>query len=326
MFEMRAALFDRYGPPEVLYAGTVPMPRTGPDRLLVRVQAVTVNGGELMLRAGRLPRWFTRGPFPRQTGLDFVGEIAEIGNSGDGYTVGDRVWGALDERPDEHGQMLRSLADYVAVTPDQLSLAPPNLAPVEAASLLSGGLTTLIALRRKATLRPGERLLVRGASGGVGSLAVQLGAALGAQVTGLTSKRNLEFVGRLGATEAYDYRDTRPEQLGPFDVVLDTVGTRMPRYRRRLAAGGRMVAISFDTNHILRSFAGIAASTVHHRGRIRFFRGSPEHQLLTELAEMAEHGTLRPVIDQTYPLSRVAEAHRRLEDGGVQGKVIITVG
>lgn len=325
MSEMRAALFDHYGPAEVLYEGTAPAPHTGPDRLLVRVRAVTVNGGELILRAGRLPRWLVRGPFPRRIGLDFAGEIAEVGSAVDGYAIGDRVWGLLDERPDENGQMLGSLAEYVAVLPTQVSLAPANLSPIEAVTVLVGGLTALIALRRKAAMRSGERLLVRGASGGVGSAAVQLGTALGAHVTGLASTNNLDFVSGLGADDVYDYRSTQPEQLGPFDVVLDTVGTQMHRYRRRLAAGGRMVAARFDTDHIVQSLAGIAASAVHGRERIRFFRGHPEHALLAELARMADDGALLPVADEVYPLSRVAQAHRRLEEGGVRGKVVITV-
>src|SRR5699024_2600830 len=246
---MRAALFDRYGPPEVLYAGTRPIPVIGSDRLLVRVQAVTVNGGELLLRSGQLPRWLMRAPFPRQIGLDFVGEVAEVGTGTHGYAVGDRVWGVLDEQPDENGQALRSLADYVAVPPAHVSPAPARLSAVEAVTLL-GGIPALIALRRKAGLQPADRLLVRGAAGGVGSIAVQLGATFGAQVTGLGSTRTLVFINRIGADEAYDYRGTQPQHLGPFEVILDTVGTQMSHFRRRLAPGGRMVAISFDQRHI----------------------------------------------------------------------------
>lgn len=326
MPEMRAALFDRYGPPEVLYEGTVAAPRIGPDKLLIRVRAVTVNGGELIGRAGRLPRWLMRAPFPRQTGADFAGEVAEVGSAVSGYAVGDRVWGLVDERPDENGQIIRSLAEYVAVPPAQVSPAPAGLSPIEAVTLPLGGLTALIVLRRKAGLRPGERLLVRGASGGVGSAAVQLGKALGAHVVGLAGAANLDFVTGLGADDAFDYRSTRPERIGPFDVVLDTVGTEMSRYRRRLAPGGRMMAVSFDTDRIVRSLAGIWASTVHGDGRIRFFRGKdPEPDLLAELARMADDGTVRSIADEVYPLSRVAAAHRRLETGGVRGKVVITL-
>lgn len=202
MSAMRAVVFDRYGPPDVLYETTVPIPAHGADRLLVRVQAVTVNGGELIARAGSLPRWFLRGPFPRRIGLDFVGEVCEVGDAVSGYAVGDRVWGLLDERPDENGQMLRSLAEYVAVRPEQIAPAPEHLSPVEAATLLVG-LVALIALRRKAGLRPGERLLVRGASGGVGSAAIQVGTMFGAHVTGLAGAQNLDFVTGLGSLSIF---------------------------------------------------------------------------------------------------------------------------
>src|SRR5699024_8884072 len=269
-------------------------------------------------------RWLMRGPFPRQTGLDFVGKVAEIGHRVHGYAVGDRVWGALDEQPDENGEALRSLADYVAVPPAHVAPAPARLSAIEAVTLL-GGVPALIALRRKAALQPAERLLVRGAAGGVGSIAVQLGRAFGAHVTGLGSTRTLEFIRRIGAEEAYDYRSTQPQDLGPFDVVLDTVGTQMSHWRRQLAPDGRMVATSFDMHHIAKSLATITASAVHGRGRIRFFRGSPEYGLLAELTRMADDGLLQPVVDEVFPLSQVAEAHRRLADGGVHGKVVISL-
>jgi NADPH:quinone reductase-like Zn-dependent oxidoreductase len=322
---MDAALYDRYGPPEVLYAGKIARPVAGDHRVLIKVQAATINGGELILRAGALPRWLVRGPFPRQTGLDFVGEIVEVGSAVHGFALGDRVWGLLDERRDETGQMLRSLAEYVAVTPTVIAHAPETLTAIEAVTLPVGGLTALLALRRHARLQPGERLLVRGAAGGVGSNAVQVGAALGGQVTGLAGRSSFDFVSSLGAVAVHDYRTTPPETLGRFDVVLDTVGTELPRYRRLLARGGRMVAVRFDTNRTLRSLAQIAASAVHRGGRIRFFRGAPEADLLAELSHMVDQGVLRPVVGQVYPLSRVAEAHQRLEKGGVLGKVVISL-
>lgn len=325
MTTMRAALFDKYGPPDVLYVGTVPKPVAGADRVLIRVLAATVNGGELILRSGSLPPGFLRGPFPRQTGLDFVGEIVEIGDNVTGYSVGDRVWGLLHEKPDESGQTLRSLAEYIAVPPDCFTLAPRTLDPVQAASLPVGSVTALIGLREKAGLRSGERLLVRGAAGGVGSAAVQVGAALGAKVTGLASASTLDFVTGLGAAEVHDYRTTAPDDLGRFDVVFDTVGTDLSRYRRLLAPGGRMIAARFDTDHMVRSLATIAASAIHGRSRIRFFRGAPDTELLDETSQMADTGALAPLVGETFPLSRVAEAHRRLEQGGVQGKIVVTI-
>lgn len=317
MNEMRAALYDRYGPPEVLYEGKVPVPAVKPDQVLVRVHAASVNGGELHGRAGRV-RLVTGRRFPQRTGIDFAGEIAEVGSSVTGPREGERVWGALPRR-------FGSAAEYVAVHPRQLSLAPANLTPVQAVSLLAGGTTAITALRAKARLKPGERLLVRGASGGVGSVAVQLGKVLGAHVTALAGSGNLDFVHGLGADEVLDYRTAHPSELGRFDVIMDTVGTQLPVYRGLLTPGGRMVAIAFDIENALATLTYFLASTVHGSRRVRFFSGNPRRELFAELARYAENGAIRPVVDTVHPLAGIAAAHRALEAGGVRGKHIIQI-
>ncbi|WP_067183407.1 NAD(P)-dependent alcohol dehydrogenase [Microtetraspora niveoalba] len=314
---MRAALFDRYGPPDVLYEGRVPVPAVRQGEVLVRVHAATVNGGELYGRAGRL-RLVTGRRFPKRTGIDFAGEVAEVDAAVTGLRAGDRVWGILPRR-------FGSAAEYVAVRPRQISFAPGNLTLVEAVTLLAGGTTSITALRDKARLRPGERLLVRGASGGVGSVAVQLGKMFGAHVTALASRKNLGFVRDLGADEAIDYKTTGPSELGAFDVVMDTVGTRHREFRRLLSPGGRMVAVAFDVDDILSSGGYILASAVHGARRVRFFSGNPRHDLLAELAGYAERGAIRPVVDTVHPLADIATAHRAMEAGGVRGKHVIQI-
>ncbi|MFJ9339188.1 NAD(P)-dependent alcohol dehydrogenase [Streptomyces sp. NPDC101733] len=314
---MRAALYDRYGPPEVLYVGRVPVPTVLPDQVLVRVHAAGVNGGELFGRAGKV-RLVTGRRFPQRTGIDFAGEVASTGAEATGVRVGDRVWGILPRR-------LGSMAEYVAVHPRQLSTAPDNVTLPQAVSLLAGGTTGLTALRDKAGLRPGERLLVRGASGGVGSVAVQLGKLLGAHVTALAGAGNLDFVRGLGADEAFDHRATDPRRLGTFDVVLDTVGTEHPAFRRLLAPGGRMVAIAFDVDRMLPSLGYLLGSTVYGTGRVRFFSGNPRHASFAELARYVENGDLRHVVDTVHPLSDIALAHRALEAGGVRGKHVVRI-
>ncbi|MFJ4706893.1 NAD(P)-dependent alcohol dehydrogenase [Streptomyces anulatus] len=315
MNDMRAALYDRYGPPEVLYEGRVPVPVRGPGEVLVRVHAASVNGGELYGRAGKV-RLVTGRRFPQRTGLDFVGEVAEVDPNVTGLRAGDRVWGLL-------GRTFGSAAEYVSVRPRQIAYAPGNLTPDEAVSLLAGGTTSLTALRDKAGLRAGERLLVRGASGGVGSVAVQLGKALGAHVTGLASAKNLDFVRDLGADEALDHRATALADLDRYDVILDTVGTEHRALQRRLSADGRLVSIAFDIDRPARSIGRILGSAVQGRRRIRFFSGNPKHDLLAELTAYVEREDLRPVVDTVRPLAEIAAAHRALEAGGVRGKHVI---
>ncbi|MDF5757698.1 NAD(P)-dependent alcohol dehydrogenase [Spongiactinospora sp. TRM90649] len=315
---MSAALFDSYGPPDVLYVGKVPVPTPRPGEVLVRVHAASVNGGEAHARSGRV-RLLTGNRFPQRVGLDFAGEVA-VTTAG-GLREGDMVWGTMPRNPRAFG----SVAEYVTVRPRQIALAPSNLTPVEAVSLLAGGTTALTALRDKARLKAGERLLVRGASGGVGSVAVQYGKAFGARVTGLARPRNLDFVREMGADEALDHTTIPLAALGAFDVILDAAGTRHRELRGLLAPGGRMVAIAFDTAHIARSLGYIAASAVHGTGRVRFFSGNPFHDMYAELTQYVESGTLRPVVDTVHPLSAVAEAHRALEAGGVRGKHVIQI-
>jgi NADPH:quinone reductase-like Zn-dependent oxidoreductase len=321
MTEMRAALYDRYGPPEVLYQGSAPIPEPQQGEVLVRVHAAGVNGGELHARAGRL-RLVTGRRFPRRTGIDFVGEMVE---SAAGLNQGDHVWGVLPRSAEVRG-LDGSAAEYITVDARRVSLSPTNLTMVAAASLPAGGTTSITALRTKAGLRPGERLLVRGASGGVGSVAVQLGKALGAHVTALAGPRNLDFVLSLGADEALSYTTTKPADLGTFDVIMDTVGTEHPAYRRLLNPGGRMVAIAVDTADLLRTGSYVVASTVHGGRRVRFFSGNPRRELFAELTRYVEAGDLRPVVDTVHPLADIAVAHRALEAGGVRGKHILRIG
>ncbi|WP_433519462.1 NAD(P)-dependent alcohol dehydrogenase [Nonomuraea sp. CA-143628] len=314
---MRAALFDRYGPPEVLYVGKRPTPAPAPEEVLVRVHAASVNGGELLDRAGRT-RLVTGRTFPKASGIDFAGEVAEVGSSVTGVGEGDRVWGLL-------GRKTGSMAEHVVVRPRQIAPAPDNLTPVQAISLLAGGATAVTALRDKAAVKPGERLLVRGGSGGVDSVVVQIGKLFGAHVVALAGARNLDFVRGLGADEALDYRTTRLSELGRFDVIVDTAGTQQSRLRRLLAPGGRMVAITFDFTRPLAGLASILASTIHGSRRIRIFSGNPGTELLAQITRYAERGDIVPVVDTVHPLDRIADAHRALEAGGVRGKHVIQI-
>ncbi|WP_406638979.1 NAD(P)-dependent alcohol dehydrogenase [Amycolatopsis sp. WGS_07] len=308
---MRAITYDRYGPPEVLRETTVPKPVPGPGEVLVRVRALSVNGGELAMRSGKLLP-FSGKRFPKRIGVDLVGEVVEPGSSR--FAVGDLVWGG--------GRRMGTAAEYYVMAADRLDHVPADLNPAEAASLLAG-ITAITALRDKAHLKPGERLLIRGATGGVGFVATQLGKAMGAHVTGLASTKNLELTRELGADVALDYRN--PGQLGKFDVILDTVGHDMGEFRRMLTPHGRMVAISFDLDHLARTVGYIAANSLRPSRWVRGFSGNPKADLLADMSRWVDAGLVRPLVDRVFPLADIAGAHRALEEGGVRGKVVVEV-
>lgn len=324
MTMMQRAQFHQYGPPEVIRLAQVPVPIPKPGEVLVRVHGASVNGGELVGRAGGLRLLMLGSPFPRGTGLDFAGEVEAIEGDAGGLAAGDRVWGLLPRNQYAAGRG-GSAAEYVSVPLDHVSRSPANLDLVSAAALPAVGTTAITALRDIARVREGERLLVRGASGGVGSVAVQLGKALGARVTGLASAPNLDLVTELGAHEVIDYTTVRPADLGCFDVIIDTAGSELSAYRRLLGTGGRMVTITPDPRHLLRSAAYLADSTVYRDRRVRIFFGAPRRELFADLTAYVESGAIRPVIDTIYPLADVAAAHRALEARGTRGKRVIQV-
>ena len=316
MTDMRAARYDRYGAPEVLHESMIPVPTPKPGNVLVRVHAASVNGIDLIVRSGTL-RLFTGRKFPRGTGDDFVGEIAALTESAGGFGVGDRVWGVMP--PNELG----SMAEFLSIPPEQLAISPKSLDPVQAAALPVVGATAIIALCEIAKLKRGERLLIRGASGGVGSVAVQLGRELGADITALASSSSLDFVRQLGANRAFDYVTTQPEDLGSFEVILDTVGSHTSVYRGLLTPKGRMIAICPDPKRPLFSFLYIFVSAVFGTRRVRFFSAKPKMKEMTKLTSYVESGAIRPIVDTVYSLSDIVAAHRALEQGGRRGRQVI---
>lgn len=319
---MRAAQVHRYGDPHVIRVQPVSVPEPTAGQVLVRVHATTVNGGEVAMRAGRL-RLLSGRRFPKGLGIDFAGEIAALGPKVTDVALGDRVWGVLDAMRNTITQApLGAAAEYLVVDASRTAPLPPESSFADAVALLTGT-TALTALRDKAHLQPGERLLVRGGTGGVGNVGVQLGHAFGAHVTTLVSASNLDTARRLGADVVLDYATTRPAELETFDVILDTVGSDMHAYWNRLSPRGRMVAISFDPP--LRGLAMILASAVHGRRRIRTFSGNPSRTLLEDYARYLVDGTLHPLIAGTHALDELDAAHEAVEAGGQAGKHIIMV-
>ncbi|MBT2275364.1 NAD(P)-dependent alcohol dehydrogenase [Rhodococcus qingshengii] len=304
--------FEQYGAPEVLTVRTVPVPKPGRDQVLVRVRASGVNPHDTAVRSGRL-RALTGRSFPKGVGVDFVGEVIQAGSHVPAPAVGSRVWGVL---PGIAQKGTGSAAEYVAVDAGRISEAPANLSATEAVSLLAGGTTAITALRDEARLREGERILVRGATGGVGTAVVQYARSLNAHVTTLSSARTTSLATKLGADAAYDYNVTGPDELEKFDVVFDAVGTDLRQFRKLIAPGGRMISIALGN---WTSLVYVLTSAVFGPRRIRFFSGSPTTELLTDLATLAEGGTLTPVVEQTFALEDVAAAHHALHAGGGSG-------
>jgi len=311
---MRAVEYDRYGPPSVLQTRMVARSRAGHGEALVQIYASSVNPIDTIIRSGQLS-FRTGKKFPKRIGIDFVGEVVETEASD--FQVGDRVWGVTLSTESGVGQ--GTAADFVTISTTHLALSPKNLNNLEAASISSVGAVAIIALRDKARLRPGERLLVRGAAGGVGCMAVQLGKVLGAHVTALASAKDLDFVKELGADEALDYRTTTPSSLEPFDVVLDLVGTDLSHYRELLSHRGRMFCLALSA----RSLPYILASNIFGPKRVQFFSAVPMRDTMTDLAAYVDAGSIRPIVHSIYDLDNIAEAYLSLEAGGGRGKRVV---
>lgn len=314
---MKAAQIRRFGEPDVVEINDVDRPVTGTGEVLVSVEAASVNGHDVLVRAGKLKMMSGR-RFPIGVGLDFAGTVAESGPGVRGYQAGDRVWGTVHPRK---RHVTGAAAEYLAVPADRVAVAPASLSAADAAALVVAGTTALMALRDSAGLRSGERVLVRGAAGGVGTAAVQLARAMGGHVTALAREQSAGALTGLGAELVLDYRATSAEQTGPFDVIVDTVGSDLARYRRRLTRDGRMVTVGLSGAALV----AIALSSVHGSRRIRTFSANPGSAILDDLAGYVASGALRPVVSAVYPLDEIGAAQRAFATGGVLGKQVITV-
>lgn len=312
---MSAVQYDSYGPPAVLHAVRAPIPELRAGHVLVRAAASSVNGADVEVRAGHL-RVLSGRKFPRGTGFDFAGDVVAVADDVTGYRVGDGVWGSntnLKAGP------TAAAAEYVLASTKDVSRRPRSLDASDAAAL-PGAAGAALATLQKVGLQAGERILVRGGAGGVGSAAVQLAAARGGQVTALVRGTHLHRVRELGAHEAFDYTTISPKELGEFDVIIDPVGRNLRAYRSLLRPGGRMAAMIAKGPG---QFAYIAASTIHGKRRVRFVQSPPNGKVLAELAALVDDKSIVPVIDSVYSLDDAAAAHRSVEAGGGFGKRVI---
>jgi NADPH:quinone reductase-like Zn-dependent oxidoreductase len=317
METMRAVQFDRYGDPDVLRVRSIPRPSPAAGEIVVRVLVSSVNGHDLLARSGFLRLAMGR-RFPMGTGIDFAGVVAA---RGDDVTlrVGAPVWGQLKVLTRHESG---SAAEYAVVEARRVATPPPGISPAEAVSLVVPGPTAVRALCRSARLRGGESVLVRGAAGATGLALVQLAASLGGVVTTLSSERDFDRLRSFGAAETLDHRECGADELGSFDVIVDTVGRDLLAYRRHLARGGRMVAIAAESGSEL---CAVALSTIFGPRRLRTFSDNALAEDLDRVSTYVQQGVLRPVLGPSFTLDDIADAHRSLAAGGVTGKRTVFV-
>jgi NADPH:quinone reductase-like Zn-dependent oxidoreductase len=313
---MRAILYDRYGPPELLTSRELATPTPRPGEVLLDVRAAALNPKDSFVRKGRF-RSITGRRFPRRLGYDVAGVVRALGAGATGFTPGDPVFGMLN------GWDGGTVAEQVCVPADELAPKPASLSYEEAAALPLAGLTALQALRDEGRLRPGQRVLLHGASGGVGGFAIQIAKALGARVTTTSSARNLGHCLGLGADEAWDYaRQDGLERGAGWDLFFDVFGNRSFQ-RVRPALGPRGIYVT--TVPGLR-IAIQQVLTLPRRQRARLVLVRSNRRDLDELARWAVVGRLRTVIDRVVTLDEVAAAQAHLETKRARGKVVVRIG
>jgi NADPH:quinone reductase-like Zn-dependent oxidoreductase len=324
---MRAIVQDTYGPADVLELREIERPEVGENDVLVRVRAAgsgpdvwhIMTGQPYMARAAL---GFRR-PKVRVRGWDVAGAVEAVGASVTDFRPGDEVMGVA-----EGG----SFAEYAVTSPDKLVPKPANLSFEQAAALPISGVTALQALRDKAHVQPGQTVLVIGAGGGVGTLAVQLAKAFGAHVTGVASSSKLDLVRSIGADDVIDYtREDFTNGSMKWDVILDTAGRRpLRRLRRALTPKGTLVVVGGDgggrwTGGFFRGMLRGPLVSPFVGQKLMGLNSKVTRADLQSVAELAEAGKLTPVIGHIYALSETPEAIRELEAGHAAGKLVIAV-
>src|SRR5215218_4867787 len=322
---MKAIVQDKYGPPDVLELRDIDRPEIGDEEVLVRVHAAGVDRGVWHVMTGlpypiRLAGYGLRAPKYPVLGMDLAGVVESVGNNVTRFQPGDEVFGIGKG----------SFAEYVCAREDKLAPRPANLTFEQAAVVAISGLTALQALRDHGKIEPEQEVLVIGASGGVGTYAVQIAKAFGAHVTGVCSTKKVDMVRSIGADHVIDYtREDFAEGDQRYDLILDIGGnSSLARLRRALTPEGTLVIVGGEGGG--RWFGGIDRQlramvlSPFVGQKLGTFVSSENHEDLLVLKELIESGKVTPVIDRTYPLAEVPEAIRYLEEGHAQGKVVIT--
>jgi len=313
---LKAVQFERYGAPSVMTCREVSQPVCGPEELLVRVHGAGVNPKDCLVRKGKF-RWFTGGRFPLGLGHDFAGTVETTGDHVDAFQPGDAVYGMTN------GWQGRTYAEFAAVRAAEAALKPPALGFEAAAATPLAAQTALQALRDLGRVAAGQRVLINGASGGVGTFAVQIAAILGAHVTAVCSGRNADLVRQLGARAVVDYTCEDLDQLpAPVDVFFDVFGNRrFPDVRKMMTPRGAYIST-------------VPGAPILQWALLSRLSGGPRAHLvivksraadLETISAWIEAGRLSPVVDRIFPLEAVREAHAYIETKRARGKVVLQV-
>jgi NADPH:quinone reductase-like Zn-dependent oxidoreductase len=320
---MKAIVYAKYGPPDVLQLKEVEKPVPKDNEVLVKVYAASVNPYDLHFLAGK--PYFIRltgagllKPTYKILGADIAGQVEAAGSSAKQFQPGDEVYGQGN---------FGAFAEYVCVPENRLALKPSNLTHEEAATVPMTALTALQGLRDIGHIQPGQKVLIYGASGGIGTYAVQIAKYFGAEVTAVCSTRNLDMVRSIGADQVIDYtREDFTQDGQRYDLILATAGYRsIFDYKRALRPRGIYILAGGSGVQLFQGvFLGPWMSMTGNR-KMRLFVEKPGTKDLLFLKELLEAGKVKPVIDRRYTLKEVAEALRYLEKGHARGKVAITV-
>ncbi len=322
---MKAIVYEKYGPPDVLQLKEVDKPAPRGNEVLVKVHAASANPLDWHRMRGapflvRLEEGL-RKPKNPMLGADIAGQVEAVGRSVTQLQPGDEVFGDCGWGG--------GFAEYVCVTEKNLVPKPANITFEEAASVPVVAFTALQGLRDKGQIQSGQKVLINGASGGVGTFAVQIAKSFGAEVTGVCSTRNLEMVRSIGADETIDYTQEDFTKHGQhYDLIYDAVGNRsVSDYKRALRPQGTCIITGFTTLSRLfqHMVLGPLMSMTGNKKIVMQGVAKPNHKDLAFAKELLEAGKVIPVIDRCYPLSETAEAIRYLEQGHARGKVVITV-
>ena len=319
---MKAIVYATYGPPDVLQLEEVEKPAPGDGELLVKIHAAAANPLDWhYMRGTPFFMRFISGllkPKNKILGADIAGQVEAVGPNVTQFQAGDEVFGDISKR---------GFAEYVCVTEDKLVLKPANLSFEAAAAVPVAGLTALQCLRDQGQIQPGQKVLINGASGGVGTFAVQIAKYFGADVTGVCSTRNVDMVRSIGADQVIDYTREDFSQSGQlYDLILDNVGNRsVSDIERILAPTGTYLLNAYSPAFMLQLMLKSGKSKTGGQTMRNSDVAKASQSDLEFLKELLEAGTVISAIDRVYPLSEAAEAIRYLEEGHARGKVVITV-